>query len=370
MHAAVQQALRLPFTPLTACLRRPAPPPSPSAVGIGRADEICPLIFSWDGFWQARPSDQQLRLATYALRMLASAAASYAALPPEQVARCRRCASMSSGVASHGAAQRPAATPHYVKACLVSSTMQLLATRPQYLPAVDAFLANCAGQSPQFHAAVLNAADALFSAAAAAGDFWQLAPRPRAGLAIRRRRSEAAAAPAAPVGAAAEDGSPDTPGSPTPSGVSGMLRRMKLSMSKRFASSSSPGESLLRCQPGSHAPPAVLLCAACWWGRSCRGSAAGLPAPRRACLLHSLPIPALSTLAETSPDERSGSLQQTADQTAGPSGSRRLDAIPEASIAAIAAPQPPLPLASWQEVEAWIWDSRTWAGIRCVWRVA
>ena len=255
---------------------QPCRPPPAAAVGIGRADEVCPLIFSWDGFWQAKPSDQQLRLATYALRMLASAAASYAALPADQVARCRRCASMSSGVASHGAAQRPAATPHFVKACLVSATMQLLATRPQYLPAVDAFLASCAGQSPEMHSALLNAADALFSAAAAVGSFRPLAPRPRAGLAISRQRgggAAAAAAAAAPPGDG-EAGSPETPGSPTPSGVSGMLRRMKLSMSKRLASFSSPGAGRDPCASGAARPPL----------RPLHASASTLPAAVPPCL--------------------------------------------------------------------------------------
>ncbi len=225
------------------------------AVGIGRAEQICPLIFAWDGFWQAAPTDQQQRLASYALRMLGSAAVSYAALPREAVERCRRCAAMSETVCGFKAASRPAATPHFVKACLFSACLQLLATRPQYLPAVEGFLGICgSGSCRGLQADLLNAIDALFSAAASAGQFASLAPPPRGGLAIARHRSVGGRLQGSP----AEDssGSPRSGGSG--SGLGAVLRRMKTSLSLRFAS---PGQT-----PGGR----LALSRCCFEGRCCR----------------------------------------------------------------------------------------------------
>lgn len=202
------------------------------------------MVFAWDGFWEATPSDQQLRLATYALRMLGSAAAAYAALPPAQVARCRRCASMSDVVSSVRAALRPPATPHWVKACLVAGAVQLAATRPQYLPAVEAFLSNSAGGACQdLHTALLNAIDALFSAAAAAGPFASLQPRPRAGLAIAGPGSGRRGAPQrgpSSLGSPADGSASPGGGS---GGLSSVLRRMRTSLSARFSSSKGALES-------------------------------------------------------------------------------------------------------------------------------
>lgn len=286
------QLLSLKIKALSACL----------AVGIGRAEEICPLIFAWDGFWQAAPTDQQQRLASYALRMLGSAAVSYAALPRDAVDRCRRCAAMSETVSGFKAASRPAATPHYVKACLFSACLQLLATRPQYLPAVEGFVAICgSGSCRSLQANLLNAFDALFSAAASAGQFTSLAPPPRAGLAISRHRSAHARLQ--------HSSSEDSPGSPhsggSGSGLSAVLRRMKTSLSLRFTS---PGQT-----------------------------------------------------PDVSPAELSQSLQTAAEQ--GPA-SGPLPSIAEGPIALGApVPQPPAPLASWDEAEAWLWDARTWSAL-------
>lgn len=168
--------------------------------------------------------------------MLGSAAVSYAALPRDAVDRCRRCAAMSATVSGFKAASRPAATPHYVKACLFSACLQLLATRPQYLPAVEGFVAICgSGSCRSLQADLLNAFDALFSAAASAGQFTSLAPPPRAGLAISRHRSAHARLQ--------HSSSEDSPGSPhsggSGSGLSAVLRRMKTSLSLRFTS---PGQ--------------------------------------------------------------------------------------------------------------------------------
>ena len=190
------------------------------------------MVFAWDGFWAAVPTDQQLRLATYALRMLGSAAVSYGALPAEAVARCRRCTSMSTVVASFKAASRPAATPHYVTACLISAAVQLVGTRPQYLPAVEAFLCTGGGAAHQeLRAALLNALDALFSAAATGGMFAALQPAPRASLDIARQHSggRRGSGPPSPT---------DRTPSPGGSGLGSVLRRMKTSLSMRFSPSS------------------------------------------------------------------------------------------------------------------------------------
>lgn len=330
-------------------------------MGIGRAEEICPLIFAWDGFWQAAPTDQQQRLASYALRMLGSAAVSYAALPRDAVDRCRRCAAMSETVSGFKAASRPAATPHYIKACLFSACLQLLATRPQYLPAVEGFLAICgSGSCRSLQADLLNAFDALFSAAASAGQFTSLAPPPRAGLAISRHRSAHARLQ--------HSSSEDSPGSPhsggSGSGLSAVLRRMKTSLSLRFTSpGQTPGGRLVaevwRWLSGVAALAVrvgvapVVAAAACsftpdpWLDDSCTHA------------LPPHPIP-----SDVSPAELSQSLQTAAEQ--GPA-SGPLPSIAEGPTALGApVPQPPAPLASWDEAEAWLWDARTWSALGCV----
>lgn len=196
------------------------------------------MLFAWDGFWQRAPSDQQQRLATYALRMLGSAAVSYGAAPPAQAAAARRGASLPR---ASGVVAKPAPTPHYVKACLVSACLQLLATRPQYLPAVEAFLANCGSCCPDIHLTLLNAVDALLSAAAT-GTFASLQPRP-GGAAPHRLR-----------------GSPGGGGSPRGSQRStfaGMLQRVAKTVSKKLSPGGLPPQAAQRgagpC--GAVAPP-------------------------------------------------------------------------------------------------------------------
>lgn len=233
----------------------PALPAIPSAVGIGRADEICPLVFSWDGFWQARPSNQQLRLAAYALRMLAGAAAAYAALPAEQVPRLRRCACMSGTVQGFGVA-RQAATPHFVRACLVSSAMQLLATRPQYLPAVQNFLACRSSQCRALHAAMLRATDSLFSAAAvsaaaAAGSFACLAPQPGPGMASDCWRGSSGSFAAAGSGSSSPMAAGSGPSSPVLGALGDVLRRVRHELSMRFSPFPSPGKCACSAWRGS-----------------------------------------------------------------------------------------------------------------------
>jgi hypothetical protein len=189
------------------------------------------MVFAWDGFWQARPSDQQQRLATYALRMLASAAASYAAASvpadngkPGRAVPARTLSAGGARVDSAAAEARLPPTPHFTRACLVSACLQLLATRPQYLPAVEAFLASCGGQYAGLQLALLNALDALLSAAAT-GTFACLLPPPGtvAGGTHGRRRGSASAAPAGGSGEAAM------------SGLGGMLRGLARSMSRKLS---------------------------------------------------------------------------------------------------------------------------------------
>jgi hypothetical protein len=213
-------------------------------VGIGRAEEICPMVFAWDGFWQRRPGDQQQRLATYALRMLGSAAAAYAALPPGEAEAVRRPA------AGAAAAVRPAATPHYVRACLLSACLQLLATRPQYLPAVEAFLAHCASCCPDLHLALLNALDAMLSAAAT-GTFACLAPPPP------QRKGQPAGGAARGGAAGSPQGSPPTVGASSKPRLGSVLQRVAKSVSRRFSPSEPTGAAWL-CACMSH--PAVARC--------------------------------------------------------------------------------------------------------------
>jgi hypothetical protein len=274
------------------------------AVGIGRPEEICPMIFSWDGFWQAQPSDQQQRLATYALRMCGSAAASYAAMPAAQVELARRCAAGSCA-----AAARPAASPQYLQACLVSACLQLLATRPQYVPAVDAFLAHCGSCCPDLQLTLLNAVDALFSAAASAGTFTSL--RPRGSSACPAPAKQRSGGGSRLLQTAAEGGRT----SPKASGLGGLLQRMRRSVSKRADS-----------------------------------FAGGAPTLQR-----------LSSMLSSGSATASGESGAAAAAAA----AAELPTIAEAAPCALAAPQPPVGLDSWQAAKAWLWDSRTWATLRC-----
>lgn len=226
------QLLSLKIKALSACL----------AVGIGRAEEICPMVFAWDGFWQKQPTDQQQRLATYALRMLGSAVTSYAAAPAAVVQTARQPAG-ATGVAANPSAIRKTATPHHVKACLVSSCLQLLATRPQYVPAIEAFLAHCGGSAPDLQHSLLNAMDALFSAAAS-GTFVCLEPPHRPGLPVGgKQRSRLFSGGSSNSEPGTGRGSPpldpaEAGGNPSKQGLTGMLARMKRSMSINKAASS------------------------------------------------------------------------------------------------------------------------------------
>lgn len=65
-----------------------------------------------------------------------------------------------------------------------------------------------------------------------------------------------------------------------------------------------------------------------------------------------------------SPAERCQSLQVAAEQGL---GSGPLPSIAEGPTPLGApVPQPPVPLASWDEAEAWLWDARTWTDLGCV----
>ncbi|KAL4856842.1 hypothetical protein ACK3TF_002891 [Chlorella vulgaris] len=265
------------------------------AVGIGRAEQICPMVFAWDGFWQAKPTDQQQRLATYALRMLGSAAHSYAQLSPAQAASAQRHMA-TEGVAVNGATSRVPATPHYVKACLVAACLQLLATRPQYLPAVDAFLVHCSSCCPDLHLTLLNAIDALLSAASI-GTFACLQPQRRAGVPMQKQRSGSSRLACSSIGSPDSDSPPDSDSSKA--GLSSVLKRVAKSVSKRFS-------------------PAA------------------------------------------SPEGVAGSLQQVAEDSGLQLGSVASGVVEAPSPYSLAAPEPPTPLYSWAEAEAWLWDSRTW----------
>ena len=258
------------------------------------------MIFSWDGFWQAHPSDQQQRLATYALRMCGSAAASYAAMPAAQVELARRCAAGSCA-----AAARPAASPQYLQACLASACLQLLATRPQYVPSVDAFLAHCGSCCPDLQLTLLNAVDALFSAAASAGTFTSLRPR-SSGIRPAPAKQRSGGSRLLQT-AAAEEGRT----SPKASGLGGLLQRMRRSVTRRADAFAGAAPSLQR----------------------------------------------LSSMLS------SGSA--TASGESGAAAAGELHTIAEAAPCALAAPQPPAGLDSWQAAKAWLWDSRTWATLRC-----
>ena len=301
--------LCLPPSPPTAQPPSYAPlwpaPDTAAAVGIGRADVIIPMVFAWDGFWQMRPTDQQLRLATYALRMLASAGISYAHASPAAVEAARRCTA-AGGLAIRPSATRPPAAPHHVKTCVVSACLQLVATRPQYLPAVEAFLTHSATACPDLQLALLNALDSLFSAAAT-GTFSSLAPPRRQGQPIGRPRSR----PGAGAWGGGPASSPDDDASGSSAdgggkGLSGMMARLKLGVSKRLGSTSS--------------------------------SPSNTPSPDTGG--------ALAAAAEGAP--------------VGPGG---LPSIPEGALN-MAAPEPKTQLASWEAAVAWLWDSRTWAGLR------
>lgn len=318
------------------------------------------MVFAWDGFWQAAPSDQQLRLATYALRMLGSAAMSYAAAPPSVVDAARRRDAPNAAALVPALASKPA-SPFYVRACLVSACLQLLATRPQYLPSVEAFLAHCAASCPELQLTLLNgesgggrpepwrrvgdiyrlacaaactssphapplltgrhpvalpaaAIDALFSAAAGC-TFTSLEPPRRAGLPVQKQRSRLFSVGGGAAGAAspASDGSPGSEADGSPGkqrSLTSVLARMRRSVTKRI------------------------------------GSAPASPDP--------------------SPGAAVGSLQAAAELGMAGEGSGALPPIAEVALS-MAAPQPPVGLASLEEAEAWLWDSRTWSTLRWVW---
>ncbi len=195
------------------------------------------MVFAWDGFWQAKPSDQQQRLATYALRMLGSAAVSFASLHAHGGGSELQPCCKPAGATAAAVGMAPA-TPQFMQACLVSACLQLVATRPQYLPAVEAFLANCGTSCMSLQQMLLNAIDALCSATAV-GTFTSLKAQP----ATTRQRSAgsrhlldrvASATAAGSSSSGSPRGSP-----PTRAGLGGVLQRMRTA-SKRFASSLAP----------------------------------------------------------------------------------------------------------------------------------
>lgn len=156
------------------------------------------------------------------------------------------------------------------------------------------------------------AIDALFSAAATC-TFKSLEPPRRPGVPVQKQRSRLYSAAGSAAGAASPPaaGSPgsDTDGSPGKQrSLTSVLARMRRTITKRM------------------------------------GSASASP--------------------ELSPEAAAGSLQAAAELGAGGGGGgSALPPIAEVALS-MAAPQPPPGLASLEEAEAWLWDSRTWGTLR------
>jgi hypothetical protein len=126
------------------------------AAGVGDEEVVCHAVCSWEGFSDGHTinknhrnsnkngaSEQQLRAYTYALRILHSSA------PPDGPAAYR------------------------THACLITGILEAIVTKPQLVPAVDAFLRTC---SNDFSSIFLKAINALFSGVD--GQFESLKERP------------------------------------------------------------------------------------------------------------------------------------------------------------------------------------------------
>ncbi|GAB4816285.1 hypothetical protein N2152v2_003331 [Parachlorella kessleri] len=128
---------------LTACI----------ASGIGDAWEVAEALNAWEGFWAPSPSPQQLRAAAYVLRMLC-------------YAECPTPPSSGGGTAVGGgecAGCLGNCNEARLKAIVVAVVVQMAATRPHYLPAVESFMLHC---GPEVRAVILAALNVLFAAAA------------------------------------------------------------------------------------------------------------------------------------------------------------------------------------------------------------
>lgn len=113
------------------------------SAGVGDEEVVCRAVCTWEGFGDVRPSEQQLRALTYALRTL------------------------------HSATPEDSPTVHRARACLVAGILEAIVARPQLVKGVDAFLATC---SFEFTATFLRAFNALLGSVE--GQFDVLRERP------------------------------------------------------------------------------------------------------------------------------------------------------------------------------------------------
>lgn len=135
------------------------------ASGAGDPWACAQVLSAWDGLWRPAPAPRELRAAALLLRTLWSAADSGRRVPE-------------------------------LRACMVALLLQIMATRPQYTPAVLSFLSSC--PCPLLVRAALRSADALFASVAELGELpalelrlgaveeastWQRLASPAAGLA-------------------------------------------------------------------------------------------------------------------------------------------------------------------------------------------
>jgi hypothetical protein len=123
------------------------------SAGVGDEEVVCRAVCSWDGFSGGNANknrhrsskniatEQQLRAFTYALRIL------------------------------HSSADGPAA--YRTHACLITGILAAIVSKPQLVPAVDAFLETC---SEDFSTVFLKAVNAFFSGVD--GQFESLKERP------------------------------------------------------------------------------------------------------------------------------------------------------------------------------------------------
>ena len=223
--------------------------------------------------------------------------------------------------------------------------------------------------------AVLNAIDALFSAAAT-GTFTSLLPA--RGLSIRKQRSVRLAPAASGSGAAVIPATSTSSSSPKPAGLGGMLQRVRRSVSKRITSLTAAtssaggwageragGHALLTTTPQQQPPrpsPQLRCCTAFSHGPNQQHSAHPcLSACLSACPL----LPAGASAMECSSTAPTGTPASKAADQQGAAAHPAAALPPIAETAyCLAAPQPPTTLGSWEAAEAWLWDSRTWSSLR------